>query len=134
MSIIIKILKIIAITSFLMIPGLDENGTPNLAFMMLCLFQFFHDIFNASTVIFWEGFIIIAIIAALVVFLISKSYKILLFSFLVLLIPLTYASGLITNYARINFWFLFTFLIFIISSIWVIILAQKKVILKRMID
>ncbi|MDX6183585.1 hypothetical protein SGQ44_14710 [Flavobacterium sp. Fl-77] len=133
MSITIKILKIIAIISFLIIPGLDENGTPNLAFMMLCLYQFFYDICNASTVIFWEGFIIIPIIAALIVFFISKSYKILFFCFLVLLIPLTYASGLITNYSRINFWFLFTFLLFILSSIGVIILAQKTTV-KRITD
>lgn len=126
MSLTIKILKLTAIISFLMIPGLDENETPNFAFMMLCLVQFFHDIFNFSAVIFWEGFIVIPILAALAIFAINRSYKILLFCFLVLLIPLTYASGLITNYSRINFLFLFTFLIFILSSIRVIVLAKKR--------
>jgi hypothetical protein len=126
MSLTTKILKIIAIISFLMIPGLDENGIPNFAFMLLCLFQFVHDIFNNSTVIFWEGLIVIPILAAIVIFAISSSYKILLFCFLGLLIPLTYATGLITNYARINFWFIFTFATFIIASIAVILLAQKE--------
>jgi hypothetical protein len=126
MSIAIKILKITAILSFLMIPGLDENGVPNFAFMGLCLYQFIHDIFNNSLIKFWEGLIIVPILVALVVFYKSKSYKILLICFLSLLIPLTYATGLIINYTRINFWFLLMFITFIAASIAVIILAEKE--------
>ncbi|WP_268848163.1 hypothetical protein [Flavobacterium aestivum] len=126
MSLVINILKIVSIVTFLLIPGLDENTVPNFAFIALCLFQSFHDIFNNSIHIFWEGLILIPILTALVIFYKSKNYKILFICFLILLLPLTYATGLIKNYARIDFWFVFTYGTFIITSIAVILLAQKK--------
>jgi hypothetical protein len=126
MSLAMKVYKIISIISFLMIMGLHENGVPNFALLAIYLYQFVHYIFNNSSIIFWEGLVVVPILAAIVIFAISRSYKILLFCFLGLLIPLTYATGLITNYARINFWVIFTFATFIIASIAVILLAQKE--------
>jgi hypothetical protein len=126
MSLTTKILKIIAIISFLMIMGLHENGVPNFALLAIYLYQFVHDIFNNSSIIFWEGLITIPILATLVVFFKSKNYKILVFCFLGLIISLIYTTGLITNYARINFWFILLFATFIIASIAVILLAQKE--------
>ncbi|MBW4359631.1 hypothetical protein [Flavobacterium taihuense] len=126
MSLTIKHFKIISIIAFFMIMGLHENGVPNFALLAIYLYQFVHDIFNNSSIIFWEGIITIPILATLVVFFKSKNYKILVFCFLGLIISLTYATGLITNYARINFWFIFTFATFIIASIAVILLAQKE--------
>jgi hypothetical protein len=109
-----------------MIPGLDENEVPNFALLIIGLFQSINDILNNSVIILWEGLFVIPILIALVIFYKSKSYKILLICFLILLIPVTYANALIREYTIINFWFLFTYGTFIITSIAVILLAQKK--------
>ncbi|RXM42997.1 hypothetical protein BOW57_14240 [Flavobacterium sp. YO64] len=121
---IIKILKIVAIISFLMLPGLSENGIPYFAFLLFCLRQFITSLSGNSDSIFWQGFLVLPILATLIVFLISKVNKILSFCFLGLLI--TQIPSLITNYKRIDFLFLFLFLTFIISSICVIVLIKKK--------
>ncbi|MNQ03691.1 hypothetical protein D3C85_163960 [compost metagenome] len=121
---VIKILKIVAIISLLMLPGLSENGIPFFAFLLYCLWVFIMGILGNSDPIFWEGLLVLPILTTLIVFLISKSYKILLFCFLILLI--TQIPSLITNYKRIDFLFLFLFLTFIISSISVIALLKKK--------
>ena len=125
---IIKILKIVAIISFLMLPGLSENGIPYFAFLLYCLRQFITDLFGNSNSIFWEGFLVLPILATLIVFLISKVNKILSFCFLGLLI--TQIPSLITNYKRIDFLFLFLFLTFIISSICVIVIVKKRIAVK----
>jgi hypothetical protein len=121
---IIKILKIVAIISFLMLPGLSENGIPYFAFLLYCLWVFIMGILGNSDPIFWEGLLVLPILATLIVFLISKSYKILSFCLLGLLI--TQIPSLITNYKRIDFLFLFLFLTFIISSIGVIVVIKKE--------
>jgi hypothetical protein len=81
MSLTIKILKIIAIISFLMLPGLHENGVPHFGFLLFCLLQFITDLFSNSTSIFWQGFLVVPILVTLAIFFISKNYKILFFSF-----------------------------------------------------
>lgn len=124
MSLTIKILKTVAIISFLMLPGLSENGIPYFAFLLFCLRQFITSLSGNSDSIFWQGFLVLPILATLIVFLISKVNKILSFCFLGLLI--TQIPSLITNYKRIDFLFLFLFLTFIISSICVIVLIKKK--------
>ena len=124
MPLTIKILKIVAIISLLMLPGLSENGIPYFAFLLYCLRQFITDLFGNLDYIFWQGLFVVPILAILVVFFISKNYKILLFCFLGLLI--TQIPSLITNYKRIDFLFLFLFSTFIISSVGVIKLNQKK--------
>jgi hypothetical protein len=127
MSLDIKNYKITSTITFLIIMGLHENGVPNFALLAIYSYQFIHDIFNNSFSIFWEGLIVIPILAALVIFCKSKSYKILLFCFIGLLISLIYTTGLTNNYTRINFWFMFTFVTFIIASIGAILLAQKNI-------
>ena len=107
-----------------MLSGLSENGIPFFAFLLYCLWVFIMGILGNSDPIFWEGLLVLPILATLIVFLISKSYKILLFCFLILLI--TQIPSLITNYKRIDFLFLFLFSTFIISSVGVIKLNQKK--------
>lgn len=126
MSLTIKILKIAAIISFLMIPGLHENGVPHFAFLSFCLLQFITDAFSNSISIFWQGLIVVAILVALIVFFISKSSKVVLFCFLGLLISSMFTTGLIANYKRIDFLFLFVFLIFKLSSIGAITLLKKR--------
>ncbi|MDX6183901.1 hypothetical protein SGQ44_16445 [Flavobacterium sp. Fl-77] len=130
MSLTIKILKIIAIISFLMLPGLHENGVPHFGFLLFCLLQFITDLFSNSTSIFWQGFLVVPILVTLAIFFISKNYKILFFCFLILLISSMFTTGLIANYERINFLFLFVFLIFILSSIGVIALVKKRIVEK----
>lgn len=126
MSLTIKILKIVAITSFLWLPGLDENGFPHFAFLLFCLRQFITSLSGNSDSIFWQGFLVLPILAALIVFLISKVNKILSFCFLALLISSMFTTGLIANYKRIDYLYLFIYLTFIISSICVIVLIKKK--------
>lgn len=121
---LIKILKIVAIISFLMLPRLSENGIPYFAFLLYCLWLFIMSIFGHLDPIFWQGLFVVPILATLVVFFISKNNKILLFCFLGLLI--IQIPSLIINYKRIDFLFLFLFLTFIISSIGVIKLNQKR--------
>lgn len=107
-----------------MLPGLSENGIPFFAFLFYCLRLFITDLFCSSDSIFWQGLFVIPILATLVVFFISKNYKILLFCFLGLLI--TQIPSLITYYKSIDFLFLFLFLTFIISSIGVIVVIKKE--------
>ncbi len=126
MSLTIKILKIVAIISFLWLPGLDENGFPHFAFLLFCLRQFITSLSGNSDSIFWQGFLVLPILATLIVFLISKVNKILSFCFLVLLISSMFTTGLIANYKRIDYIFLSVFSIFVICSIGVIILIKKK--------
>ena len=126
MSLTIKILKILAIIAFLILPGLHENGVPHFGFLLFCLLQFITDLFSNSTSIFWQGFLVVPILGTIAIFFISKNYKILLFCFLGLLISSMFTTGLIANYKRIDFLFLFTFATFIIASIVVILLAQKE--------
>ena len=133
MSLTIKILKIVAVISFLILPGLHENGVPHFGFLLFCLLQFITDLFSNSSSIFWQGFLVVPILTTIVIFFISKNYKILAFCFLGLLISSMFTTGLIYNYKRIDFLFLFMYLIFIISSIGVIILVQKTTV-KRIID
>ena len=126
MSLTIKILKTVAIISFLILPGLSENGVPHIAFLLFCLRQFISDLFDNLDYIFWQGFLVVPILATLIVFLISKVNKILSFCFLVLLISSMFTTGLIANYKRIDYLYLFIYLTFIISSICVIVLIKKK--------
>lgn len=126
MSLTIKILKIVAIISFLWLPGLDENGFPHFAFLIFCLRQFIASLSGNSDSIFWQGFLVLPILATLIIFLISKVNKILSFCFLVLLISSMFTTGLIANYERIDYLYVLIYLTFIISSICVIILIKKK--------
>lgn len=124
MSLTIRILKIVAVISFLMLPGLSENGIPFFAFLLYCLRVFITDLFGNADPIFWEGLFVLPILATIIIFFISKNYKILLFCFLGLL--LTQIPSLITYYKNIDFLYLFIFLTFIISSISIIVLVKKK--------
>jgi hypothetical protein len=126
MSITITTAKIISIISFLMIPGLHENGVPNLALLAIYLYQFLNDLLGKSYRIFWEGIIVIPILVALIVFLLNKNFKILLICFVILLASLIYTTGILNNFFRIDFWFVFIFLVFLTSSIFVLLKTQKR--------
>jgi hypothetical protein len=129
MSINIKKAKIISMLSFLMIGGLHENGVPNFALLAIYFFQFFGGIVSGLHSIFWEGLIVIPILVALIVFSLNKNFKILLLCFVILLTSLIYTTGLLNNFFRIDFWFVFIFFVFLTSSIFVLLKTQKQNIL-----
>ena len=128
MSLTVRILKVISIVSYLGIPSLNENGFPFFAVLLIFLFQFLNDVFTNPIDIFWEGLITIPIIAAIIVFLRNKRYKILLCSFTFLFIALLYITDVTSNsnHHRIDFWFIAISILFIISSLAVVILTKNK--------
>jgi hypothetical protein len=128
-TITIKTAKIIAILSFLMIIVLSENELPNFALLAIWLFQFLSDLSNTGFRIFWEGSIVIPILVALVIFFINKNFKVLLICFLILLISLIHTTGLLNNFFRISFGYVFIFFVFLASSIFVLLKTQKQNIL-----
>jgi hypothetical protein len=126
MSINIRFTKFIAVLSFLLITGVQQNGVPTFALLLIYLFQFFNDILSSTSMIFWEGLITIPILGFLFLFLISKNYKVLLLSFSILLAAVIYLTGIINHYQRINFTFIIPSIIFLISSIYALIVTKKK--------
>ncbi|WP_146063263.1 hypothetical protein [Halpernia humi] len=128
----IKILKIIAIVSFLIINGIQENGTINFGLILMYFFAFFHDITHfPSFGIFWEGVITIPIIGTLITFSLCRKYKdryLLLFCFIALLAIIPLLTGILDphNYKRISLDFIIPTSIFIISSIILIVLNFRK--------
>lgn len=126
MSLIIRISKISAVISFLITTGLHENTVPNFALLAIYLYQFINDILKKSSAIFWEGLIVLPLFALLIIFFISRNYKIVATSFIALLCSLIYITGFVPNYQRIDFWFSALTLIFIISSLYAIIKTKKQ--------
>ncbi|RUT68351.1 hypothetical protein D0817_21745 [Flavobacterium cupreum] len=120
MSVAIRISKITAVISFLIIPGLHENGLPNVALLGIYFFQFFNDIIGTSEEIFWEGFLAVPVFTFLIIFLLSRKFKTLLITFLILLAVLIYITGIINNYQRINMGFIALLSIYILSSMYVL--------------
>ena len=126
MSLNISFLKFISILSFLLINGVQENGVPNFAFLLIYLFQFFSDVFSNASTIFWEGLITIPIFGLLIQFLRSKNYRVLFICFFSLLVVLVYITGVLNNYQRIDLTFIIPLFIFFISSIYLILLTKKR--------
>lgn len=129
-----KILKIISVISFLLIEGIQLHGTLNFAIIILYLYQFIHDIitFTHSHDIFWEGSLGIPIIGTLITLFFCKIYKdryLLLLCLIALLFAIIILTGVAypENYERIlSTGFVPAISIFIISSVWLIILNFKK--------
>jgi len=76
--------------------------------------------------IFWEGLIIIPVLSLLILFLISRNYRIMLGCFVVLFAFLVYITGLVSNYQRINAAFVIPLFLFLASSVYAITLAKKS--------
>ena len=126
MSINLKVVRFIAMFSFLLIFGLQENGVPTIALLLIYFYQFLHDLFSSIAFrIFWEGLIIIPVFFLLILFLISRNYKVLLGCFVVLLVFLVYLTGLVNNYNSMNIAFLLPLILFLISSVYVIIMVKR---------
>jgi len=128
MSINLKVVRFIAMFSFLLIFGLQENGVPTIALLLIYFYQFLHDLFSSIAFrIFWEGLIIIPVFFLLILFLISRNYKVLLGCFVVLLVFLVYLTGLVNNYNSMNIAFLLPLTLFLISSVYVIIMVKRTI-------
>lgn len=126
MSINLRVAKFIAVLSFLLISGVQENGVPNFALLLIYFYQFLSDLSNSVHPIFWEGLLTIPELGLLILILVNRNYKVLLSSFVVLLAFLVYTTGLVHNYHRINTVFVIPSVLFLISSIYAIALAKKQ--------
>lgn len=127
MSINLKVARFITMFSFLLIFGLQENGVPTIALLLIYFYQFLHDLFTSVRFgIFWEGLSIIPVFFLLILFLISRNYKVLLGCFVVLLVFQVYVTGLVNNYQNIHSAFLLPLTVFVISSIYVIAIVKKQ--------
>ncbi len=126
MSINLKVIRFIAMFSFLLIFGLQENGVPTIALLLIYFYQFLHELFSSVRFgIFWEGLSIIPVFFLLFLFLISRNYKVLLGCFVVLLVYQFYVTGLRINYQNIHSAFLIPLTVFLISSVYVITMVKK---------
>ncbi len=127
MSINLKVTRFIAMFSFLLIFGLQENGVPTIALLLIYFYQFWHDVFSSIAFrIFWEGLSIIPVFFVLFLFLISRNYKVLLGCFIVLLVYQFYVAGLRINYQNMHSAFLLPLTVFVISSVYVIVMVKKQ--------
>lgn len=126
MFINLRVAKFIAVLSFLLTYGVQENGVPNFILLIIYFYQFLYDLFNNTSSILWQGLIAIPTFGLLVLFLRSRNYKILLSCFVILLFIIFYITGLVYNYKRINDAFTIPAILFLISSIYAIILVKKS--------
>lgn len=125
-----KILKILSIISFLLLEGVDQHGTFTIILMLLTIYQFFHDLFqlNFDIDLSLGMLATVLVIITLVIFYKCRRYKdryVQLLCFICLLICSIYFSG-IMKYNIITGSYIITFLIFIISSIALIIWNFKS--------
>lgn len=126
-----KTLKIISFVSVLLICGLQEVGLPIFFSIFYIIVNFFVNI-NYIDIDFWIGGILgFSLLGTLIIYLLCRNGKdrfLLLFCVIALLPAILYLTGSVepANYKRISFWFIVPFTIFIISSIWLIILNFMK--------
>ncbi|GAA4157382.1 hypothetical protein GCM10022217_17200 [Chryseobacterium ginsenosidimutans] len=130
-----KTLKIISVISFLLIEGIQLHGTLNIGILFIYIFQLIQDVLSFSNIhtIFWEGILAILIVGTLITFLVCRKYSdkyILLFCFIALLFSTMYISG-VFNYDKITIGFIIPLSLFVISSIWLIILNFKKPVIEN---
>lgn len=133
---LIIILKIIVITSFLFICGIDQVGLPIIIEILIFFYQFVNDIITPpnSIGIFWEGgWLTVLVIGTLVILWLCKIYKdkyLLLLCFIALLFSTFMFTGITNSYNYYKRDFPISYVlplsIFIISSIMLIILYFKK--------
>lgn len=129
--ILMKTLKTVSFISFLLISGLQEVGLPIFISIVYIIVNLVINS-NNSDIDFWIGSLLgISIIGTLIIYLFCKKGKdrfLSLFCFIALLLAVLFLTGAtdFTNYKRISLGFVIPLLIFIISSVWIIILNFKK--------
>ena len=133
-NIIMKIIKLLCIISFLLISSLGDNGQPIIIILFLYCYQLINDLLHFTTTpsIFWEGIIVIPVIGTLIILAFFKEYKnkfLLYLCILALLISIIELTGIINSSrstVRSTLSFTIPFIIFIISSLILIINYSKK--------
>lgn len=133
-NIIMKIIKLLCIISFLLISSLGDNGQPIIIILFLYCYQLINDLLHFTTTpfIFWEGIIVIPVIGTLIILAFFKRYKnkfLLYLCILALLVSIIELTGIINSLhleVRPTLSFTVPFIIFITSSIILIIKYSKK--------
>lgn len=127
-----KALKPISVFTFLFISGIEEVSPPIFAFLFLYVIDFFQSFCFESFGVSWEtGGFAFSTIGTLIVFGRRKVHKDRYF-FLFCFIALTVAGMIFTgvlnpiNYKRITIWVLLPSIIFLISSVSLIVLNFRK--------
>ncbi|RXM39434.1 hypothetical protein BOQ62_11240 [Chryseobacterium sp. CH21] len=132
----LSVIKIISVLSFLMICSVERDDLPVFIYIFWGLFQFINDIVSLSFsqhTILWEGIAIIPLIGTLYVFLSAGKYKdryLMLLCFIALLSILF--SLMVPNIfykdsiSKLRLSFIIPFLIFVISSIYTLILVFRN--------
>lgn len=130
---IIRILKIISIISFLLIEGIQLHPTINLIMLLLYAYTLVDNIVLLSPIsdTSWECLLIIPIIGTFIVVLLLKKYKdryLTLLCLIALLFTAILLSGIYdqNNYQRISYSLIIPFLIFIASSLLLIVLTFRN--------
>jgi hypothetical protein len=122
-----KFLKIITIVSFLFTIGVDKNELMNLFVLLFYLNDLAH-VMGPNYEIFLPGSLMgIFIVGLFFIIFMCKKYKnrYLLTGSLILLLGIeVYLSGIL-HYHKITFWFMFPFLVFIASSVVLLIKSFK---------
>lgn len=121
-----RILKLINITSFLLITGLQAHSSINFGLLSLALVQLFYDVFSlkGSTSINWEWALVsIITLVALLTFYFCNQFKhryIMISCFICLMVSI-YFLDYTPNFKSLNAAFLIPLSVFILSSIVLII-------------
>ncbi|PWS30860.1 hypothetical protein [Pedobacter paludis] len=120
-----KYLKIISITSFLLINGLGPHGIPNFAGILLCLLCLIDSLLSQTFFgISWGlGIIGVLSLASLISISFSRPHKdhfLLIFAFIALTGFEVFLSDIL-HHQKLIFWFVFPLLLFVVSSILLII-------------
>lgn len=137
MQLTMKILKIVAIISFLLICSTDQKGFPVFIMLMIYLVDFFQSFTYNNLGISWSSFTFTVLtIGTLIIFFKCKKFQdryLQLFSFLVLLISIVVFFGILNvkNLSLWNLYFLLPFLVFIMSSIILILIDFEKILLHK---
>lgn len=131
-KIMVRTFKIIATLSFLFITGLHQHTSFTIIIIFLSIFSFIQSLFMFSSTLGWESFIYsILIMSTLVIFIRCKRFQdryLQLFCFIVLTIIVILFTGVYNpeNYKRIGIYFILPFLLFVISSVFIILINFKK--------
>ena len=115
-----RLLKILSVTSFLLISGLGQHAIPNFVMIPFSLEQFLQSIATKhGDQIWWDLAVYsIGVIFCICIIAFSRKYKdryMLLASLVILLVVEIYTSE-IFHHNKLIFWFIFPFLIFFITS------------------
>lgn len=127
-----KTLKVISITSFLLICTIHENSVPIFLYILMAFVDFFNSFMYNNLGINWEACaILFLVLGTLIIFSSYKKFKngyLMILCFISLLMILISETGILdsNNYIRISYEFIVPLMIFIVSSIILIFKVFSK--------